>query len=45
MLRSLTFGLCDLIIWYNNFLKENIDKDTKSLNLWTLTKQENSVKQ
>lgn len=34
MLRSLTMGLCDLILWYDNFLRENPDEEMNALNFW-----------
>lgn len=34
MLRSLAMGLCDFILWYDNFLKRNPDKEMNALMLW-----------
>ena len=38
MLRSLTFGLCDLILWYQNFLNKNPDEEKNAL-LWKIVGQ------
>lgn len=38
MLRSLAMGLCDFILWYDNFVKENPDEEMNAVNFWTLTK-------
>lgn len=35
MLRSLVMGLCDFILWYDSFLKENPDKEMNAINFWT----------
>jgi hypothetical protein len=35
MLRSLAMGLCDFILWYNNFLKDISGKD---IQFWTLNR-------
>lgn len=34
MLRSLAMGLCDLILWYDNFLKEHPDEEMNAITLW-----------
>lgn len=34
MLRSLTMGLCDFILWYDNFLKEHPDEEMNAINFW-----------
>lgn len=34
MLRSLAMGLCDFILWYDNFLKENPDEEMNAVNFW-----------
>lgn len=39
MLRSLTMGLCDFILWYNNFLQANPDKEMNAVKFWTLRNQ------
>lgn len=36
MLRALTMGLCDFILWYDSFLKDNPDKEMNALNFWEL---------
>lgn len=37
MLRSLAMGLCDFILWYDNFLKEHPDAEKNDVDFWTLT--------
>ena len=37
MLRSLAMGLCDFILWYDNFLKEHPDAEKNAVDFWTLT--------
>ncbi|MDH6343572.1 hypothetical protein M2480_002442 [Parabacteroides sp. PFB2-12] len=39
MLRSLSLGLCDFILWCDNFLKENPNEETNARNFWTLTRE------
>lgn len=34
MLRSLSMGLCDFILWYDNFLKEHPDEEMNAINFW-----------
>ncbi|MBD5310811.1 MAG: hypothetical protein HDS13_01415 [Bacteroides sp.] len=34
MLRSLAMGLCDFILWYDNFIKENPDEEMNAINFW-----------
>lgn len=34
MLRSLVMGLCDFILWYDNFIKNNPDEEMNALNFW-----------
>lgn len=34
MLRSLAMGLCDLILWYDNFLIANPDEEMNAINFW-----------
>ena len=34
MLRSLAMGLCDFILWYDNFIKENPDEEMNTINFW-----------
>ena len=36
MLRSLAMGLCDFILWYENFVKKFSSKEINPLKLWTL---------
>lgn len=36
MLRSLAMGLCDFILWYDNFIKNNPDEELNALKFWTL---------
>lgn len=38
MLRSLAMGLCDFILWYDNFVKENSDEEINAVKFWTLKK-------
>ena len=37
MLRSLTMGLCDFILWYDKFLKENPDEEMNAIKFWKHT--------
>lgn len=37
MLRSLAMGLCDFILWYDNFLKEHPDAEKNAVDFWTRT--------
>lgn len=39
MLRSLAMGLCDFILWYDNFVKENPDEGKNAVKFWTLSGQ------
>ena len=39
MLRSLTMGLCDFILWYYNFLQINPDDELNAVKFWTLRNQ------
>ena len=39
MLRSLTMGLCDFILWYYNFLQENPDDELNAVKFWTMRNQ------
>lgn len=34
MLRSLVMGLCDFILWYDNFTKTHPDEEMSALNFW-----------
>lgn len=34
MLRSLTMGLCDFILWYENFAKAHPDEELNAINFW-----------
>ena len=34
MLRSLTMGLCDFILWYDKLLKENPDEEMNAVKFW-----------
>lgn len=34
MLRSLAMGLCDFILWYDNFLVAHPDEEMNAVNLW-----------
>lgn len=34
MLRSLVMGLCDFILWYDNFIKNHPDEEMNALNFW-----------
>lgn len=34
MLRSLVMGLCDFILWYDNFIKAHPDEEMNALNFW-----------
>lgn len=34
MLRSLTLGLCDFILWYSNFVKEHPDAEKNAIDFW-----------
>lgn len=34
MLRSLTMGLCDFILWYDNFLRVNPDEEMNAIKFW-----------
>lgn len=34
MLRSLAMGLCDFILWYDNFLKGHLDEEINALAFW-----------
>lgn len=36
MLRSLAMGLCDFILWYDNFVKAHPDEEMNAVNFWTL---------
>lgn len=36
MLRSLAMGLCDFILWYDNFVKANPDEEMNAVKFWTL---------
>ncbi len=36
MLRSLAMGLCDFILWYYNFVKENPNEERNALKFWKL---------
>lgn len=36
MLRSLALGLCDFILWYNNFIKSHSDEEMNAIIFWTL---------
>ncbi len=36
MLRSLVMGLCDFILWYDNFVKAHPDEEMNALNFWAL---------
>lgn len=36
MLRSLSMGLCDFILWYDNFVKTHPDEEMNAVNFWTL---------
>lgn len=36
MLRSLVMGLCDFILWYDNFIKAHPDAEINAVNFWTL---------
>lgn len=38
MLRSLTMGLCDFILWYDSFLTKHPDPEINANNFWTLSK-------
>lgn len=34
MLRSLAMGLCDFILWYDRFLKDNPDREMNAIKFW-----------
>lgn len=34
MLRSLVMGLCDFILWYDNFIKNHPDEEMNAINFW-----------
>lgn len=34
MLRSLVMGLCDFILWYDNFIKTHPDEEMNAINFW-----------
>lgn len=34
MLRSLAMGLCDFILWYDNFVKAHPDEEMNAVNFW-----------
>ncbi|MBD5356895.1 MAG: hypothetical protein HDR88_07825 [Bacteroides sp.] len=42
MLRCLTMGLCDFILWYNNFIREHPDKEKNLKDFWMLKENKNS---
>lgn len=35
MLRSLTMGLCDFILWYDNFVRKNADEEINAIKFWS----------
>lgn len=40
MLRSLTMGLCDFILWYHGFLKQHPDEEINAVTFWDIRKNQ-----